>query len=448
MLALQPESERQRLLAEIAQNDDERRVLEYFWPFWARPKQLPPPGAWSTWLLLAGRGFGKTRSIAEWARSKAESMPGSRGAIVSSTAADARDIVVEGESGILAVCPPWNKPRYESSKRRVTWPNGSQATLYTADEPDRLRGPQQHWAICDELAAWRYIDDAWSNLLFGLRLGDNPQCAIATTPRPVQIIRDLLKDSATVVTRGNTYENRGNLAPSFFQKIISRYEGTRLGRQELNAEILEDTPGALWTLAILDKNRINFVPPLVRIVVALDPAATSAKRSNETGIIVAGIDAKEHGYVLEDLSEQAPPAQWGETAVKAYDKWGADRIVAEINQGGEMVEHVVTSVAKDLFQRKERKSKAIAYRAVHASRGKYTRAEPISALDAQGKIHHVGSFAQLESQLTTWVPGEDSPDRLDARVWALTDLMLGGGDDAAATQSQTVSRSAIENLFG
>ena len=250
------------------------------------------------------------------------------------------------------------------------------------------------------------------------------------------------------MTRGNTYENRGNLAPSFFQKIISRYEGTRLGRQELNAELLEDTPGALWTLAILDKNRINFVPPLVRIVVALDPAATSAKRSNETGIIVAGIDGKEHGYVLEDLSEQAPPAQWGETAVKAYDKWGADRIVAEINQGGEMVEHVVTSAAKDLFQRKERKTKAVAYRAVHASRGKYTRAEPISALDAQGKIHHVGSFAQLESQLTTWVPGEDSPDRLDARVWAFTDLMLGGGDDAAATQSQIVSREAIENLFG
>jgi phage terminase large subunit-like protein len=430
----------------LTQNDNEREALLYLWSFWARPKQLAPPGDWSYWLLLAGRGFGKTRSITEWAREKASTMPGSRGAIVSTTAADARDIVVEGESGILAVCPPWNKPTYEPSKRRVTWPNGSMATLYTADEPDRLRGPQHHWAICDELAAWRFLEDAWSNLMFGLRLGEHPQCVVATTPRPLPLLRALLKDKATVTTRGGTYENRGNLAKSFFENIISRYEGTRLGRQELNAEILDDVPGALWTHATLDDNRVSAIPPLVRIVVAIDPAATSSEGSNETGIIVSGKGENGHGYLLEDLTLRASPAEWGKVAVKAYDRWGADRIVAETNQGGEMVEHVVKTAARDLFDRKERPTQQIAYRGVHASRGKHTRAEPIAALDEQGKIHHVGMFAQLEDQLATWLPGETSPDRLDARAWAFTDLLLGGGDSTLT--SQNVSRDAIEQLFG
>lgn len=419
--------ERQQLLAEIARNDKERQVLFYLWSFWARPKQLVPAGNWSYWLLLAGRGFGKTRSITEWARFKAESMPGSRGAIVSATAADARDIVVEGESGILAVCPPWNRPRYESSKRRVTWPNGSIATLYTADEPDRLRGPQHHWAICDELAAWRYLQEAWDMLMFGLRLGEHPQCAIATTPRPIPLIRELLKDSATVASRGGTYENRGNLAPSFLSKIIKKYDGTRLGRQEIFAEILDDVPGALWTHALLDKNRVNQAPSLVRVVVAVDPAISVTETSNETGICVAGIDENEHGYVLDDLSLTGTPAEWGETVVLAHDKHGADRVVAEVNQGGDMVEHVIRTAAEKLYNDGKRKTKHIAYTAVRASRGKHTRAEPISALDEQGRIHHVGMFAQMEDQQCSWLPGEDSPDRMDARVWAFTELMLGGG---------------------
>ncbi len=401
-------------------------MLEYLWPFWARSKQIAPDGDWSYWLLLAGRGFGKTRSITEWARHKAETMPGSRGAIVSSTAADARDIVVEGESGILAVCPPWDKPIYEPSKRRITWKNGTIATLYTADEPNRLRGPNHHWALADELASWRYIDDAWSNLMFGLRLGEHPQCGIATTPRPISQIRELLKDKSTATTRGSTYENRGNLAPAFLNRIISRYQGTRLGRQELNAEILDDTPGALWTHSLLEKSRVKNHPDLVRIVVAIDPAATSSEGSNETGIIVAGIDRNKHGYVLDDLTCQLSPAGWGEVAIKAFDKWGADRIVAETNNGGEMIEHVVTTAARDLYNQKMRSSSRIAFRGVRASRGKYTRAEPVSALYEQGRMHHVGMFAQLEDQLCSWVPGEDSPDRLDATVWAFTDLMLGG----------------------
>lgn len=226
---------------------DQALELSYDWRFWARPKQLAPPGDWRIWLLLAGRGYGKTRSITEWARDQAESLPGSRGAIVSATAADARDIVVEGESGILAVCPLWNKARYEPSKRRIVWANGTTATMFSADEPDRLRGPQQHWAIADELAAWRYVEDAWSNLMLGLRLGNNPRCAVATTPRPIPIIRALLKDGTVAVTRGSTYENRSNLADVFFTEVIRRYEGTRLGAQELLAELLDSREGALWS---------------------------------------------------------------------------------------------------------------------------------------------------------------------------------------------------------
>lgn len=416
-------------ISEIAPTEKDKALLEYLWPFWARPKQLAPAGGWSYWLLLAGRGFGKTRSVTEWARHKAESMPGSRGAIVSATAADARDIVVEGESGIIAVCPPWNKPIFEPSKRRLTWPNGSIATLYTADQPNRLRGPQHHWGIADELAAWRYPDDAWSNLLMGMRLGELPQIAIATTPRPIPIIRDLLKDAASAIVRGTTYENVGNLAPAFFKQIITKYEGTRLGRQELNADLLDDVPGALWTHDLIDKGRVKVHPELYRIVVAVDPAASSGEGSNDTGIVVTGIDGNQHGYVLDDLTMHDTPAKWGEAAVLAYDQYKADRIVAEVNHGGDMVAHVIATAAEKLYRDGKRKSANIAFTAVRASKGKYTRAEPISALYEQGRVHHVGALAKLEDQMCTWLPGEDSPDRLDAAVWGLTELMIDGGQD-------------------
>lgn len=410
------------LIQEIAPSDKDRERLLYLWPFWARPAQMWPAGDWQTWLLLAGRGFGKTRCIVEWARHQAEAMPGSRGAIVGATAGDVRDILVDGESGFLNISPPWFMPHYEPSKRRLTWPNGSMATLYSADRPDRLRGPQHHWAICDELAAWRY-PEAYDMLLMGLRLGSNPQWAIATTPRPIPAIRDMLQDDTVHVTTGSTYENKAHLAPAFFERIIKRYEGTRLGRQELHAELLWDVPGALWTHDIINASRVQAQPSLYRIVVAIDPATTASEDSDETGIIVAGIDENEEGYVLDDLTVRGSPATWAEAALRAYDRYGADRIVAESNNGGDMIEFTVRTAARDMSERGERTTRNVSFRQVRASKGKYTRAEPVSALYEQGRIHHVGSFAALEDQMCTWVPGEDSPDRMDALVWAFHELM-------------------------
>lgn len=337
-------------------------------------------------------------------------MRGSIGHIVASTAADARDVLVEGPSGFLSLPKP---PTYEPSKRRLTWPNGSRALLFSADEPNRLRGPQCHWAIADELASWRY-PDAYDQLMFGLRLGNQPRIAIATTPRPTRIIRDLLNDETCVVTRGSTYANRSNLATAFFEQIIKRYEGTRLGRQELNAEVLDDVPGALWTRNIIDDHRVRKANDLVRVVVAIDPAATSGEEADETGIVAAGLGWDGHYYVLDDRSQRATPDGWARAAVQLYHAVGADRIVAETNNGGDMVELTVRTV-----------DKSIAYRGVHASRGKRTRAEPVAALYEQGKVHHVGSLPALEDQMCTWQPGVDdtSPDRMDALVWSITELM-------------------------
>lgn len=424
------------------------KALLYDWEFWARPKQLAPDWDWSKWLVLAGRGFGKTRTITEWARNKARAMPRSRGALVAATSADARDVLVEGESGILAVSPPWFRPVYEPSKRRLTWPNGSRATIFSADEPDRLRGPQHHWALCDELAAWRY-PDAFDQLMFGLRLGEHPQCAIATTPRPTPLIREMMADPTVAVTRGSTYENQGNLAPAFFAQVIRKYEGTRLGQQELMAELLLDVPGALWTREILEKNRKRAYPMLARVVVAIDPAGTAKEESNETGMVVAGKDGKSDadGWLLDDLSLRGKPAEWGERAVVAYDLYQADCIVGEVNNGGDMVEHVVRTSAEKLFRDGKRKSKEVNFKQVRASRGKYTRAEPISALDEQGRIHHVGMFGTLEDQLCTWVPGEVSPDRLDARVWAFTELLLDEEAPAASVAANVVTRQQMQGMF-
>lgn len=396
-----------------------RAALETSWEFHARPKQLPPDSVdWQYFLLLAGRGFGKTRAVAEWANKKARLLPGSRGAIVARTAADARDVLVEGESGILACAPPEFKPIYEPSKRRLTWPNGSTATIFSAEKPDLLRGPQFHWAVADELAAWRY-PEAWDMLQFGLRLGDNPQCAIATTPRPTAVIKELMEDEGCVVVRGTTYENRANLARSFFRRIIKRYEGTRLGRQELLAEILTDTPGALWNINLLDATRVKQAAPLHKIVVAIDPAATTG----QTGIVVCGVSVvrgEKRGFVLEDCTPAAgaSPKEWAEAAVKAYMDWEANAIVAETNHGGAMVERVIRTVEG---------GENVNYVSVRASRGKYTRAEPVSSLFERKLAHLVGVMAELENELTTWVPGVgDSPNRLDAMVWGLTYLMVDG----------------------
>lgn len=404
-------------------------TLAYDWEVWARDAQLPPPGDWVWWLVLAGRGFGKTRTGAEFIRARVAA--GARSiALIGPTAGDTRDTMVEvGPGSILKNSPPWDMPNYEPSKRRLTWKNGAVATLFSADEPERLRGPQHDTIWADELGAWRYQRETWDMAAFGFRLGE-PRGIITTTPRPTEVVRELLTDPTVRVTRGSTFDNAANLAGSFLTKLVRRYEGTRLGRQELYAELLEDTPGALWTLGLLDTNRVRSAPDLARLVVAVDPQAADPDGRDEdgaeTGIIAAGTDDQGDGYVLRDASGQYSPGEWGERAVLLYDELEADAIVGEANNGGAMVGYVVRTAAEKLFREKKRPTPHVVFRSVTASRGKQTRAEPVAALDEQRRIRHVGSFAQLESQMTTWVPGEKSPDRMDARVWALTELMLSG----------------------
>jgi len=370
------------------------------------------------WLLLAGRGFGKTRTGAEYVRVAVEEGRARRVALVAPTASDARSVMVEGESGLLSISRRRWRPIYEPSLCRLTWPNGAIATTYSADEPNRLRGPQHDLAWCDELAAWRY-PAAWDMLMFGLRLGEDPRVVVTTTPRPIKLIRDLLADPKVVTTRGRTVENRANLAPAFLEQIVKRYEGTRLGRQKLDAEILDDMPGALWQRGLIEAARTSAAPDLARVVVAIDPAAASSDGADETGIIVAGRDSGGHGYVLADASGRYAPAEWARTAIAAYRAHGADRIVAEINNGGEMVEATLRMIDPN-----------VPFGAVRASRGKVARAEPVAALYEQGRVHHIGALPQLEDQMCAFSSGFDrqaagySPDRVDALVWALTELLV------------------------
>lgn len=433
LVAELPEEQWQELLAEY----DADQLL-YDWSFWGRPAQQEPEGRWTTWIILAGRGFGKTRAGAQWVHGiMTGTTPLARGrygrmAIVAETAADARDVLVQGESGILAISPPGFKPEYTPSLRKLEWPNGAQAHLYNAVEPDQLRGPQHDCAWCDELAKWRYAQDTWDQLQFGLRLGDDPRQLVTTTPRPIDIIRDLLDDDREVkpdgvvaVTRGTTYENISNLAPAFTRTVVKKYEGTRLGRQELNAEVLDDIPGALWTRKMLDEARLRAGvkhPPLARVVVAIDPSGTKGHSdgdSNEVGIVIAGRGMDGHGYVLGDWTCDLSPADWGRRAIEAYKRFEADRIVAEVNYGGAMVEAVIRSI-----------NRQVSYKTVTASRGKVVRAEPIAALYEQSKVHHVGTFGLLEDQMVAMTgngyEGRGSPDRVDALVWALTEVMLSG----------------------
>jgi phage terminase large subunit-like protein len=409
----------------------------YHWPLWARPPQLAPEGDWDNWLILAGRGFGKTRSGAEWVHQRIRGGV-MRMALIARTAADIRDVMVEGESGILATAHPKWRPNYEPSKRRLTWPNGAIATTFSAEEPDSLRGPQYESAWADELAAWKYGPETWDQLQMVLRLGKRPQCVITTTPRPTPIIKSLVADrfdplrgGGTVVTRGSTFDNKANLAPSFLRKLERKYAGTRLGRQELEAEILDDNPGALWKREWLDNLRVRSHPQMVRVVVAVDPAVSANASSAETGIIVAGLGKDGHGYVLEDRSLSDSPARWGAEVVTAFHTRKADRIVGEVNNGGDLVESNIRTIDRN-----------VAYSAVRASRGKATRAEPVAALYEQGRVHHVGALPKLEDQLVDWDPtsGAPSPDRLDALVWALTELML-GEDWASPGPSKVVTGS-------
>ncbi len=430
LLASLPAEKREAALASLSDRD----ATEWRdnWRNWARPSQLPPEGDWRVWLLLAGRGFGKTRSGAEWVRELVEAGAARRVALIAPTASDARDVMVEGVSGMLSVASPHCRPLYEPSKRRLTWPNGAQATLYSADEPERLRGPQFDAAWCDELAAWRY-PQAWDMLMLGLRLGAHPRAIVTTTPKPVLLVRALLAAPGCAVTRGRTLENAANLSASFLAAVLGAYAGTRLGRQELDAELLDDADGALWRRDAIERLRVARAPELRRVVVAIDPAATSGEDADETGIVVAGAGQDGAFYVLDDLSGRYRPNAWAARAVAAYRSHAADRIVAEVNNGGEMVEAMLRIV-----------DPSVAYRGVHAARGKSVRAEPAAALYEQGRAHHVGAFPALEDQMCgfTGDPAARhaaSPDRVDALVWAFAEL-TGGGDPAILDYYRALAR--------
>lgn len=386
-------------------------ALQYCWPLHRRPEQTPPPGDWLTWIYLAGRGAGKTRTAAETVRDDIESRRRMRWYFIGPTATDIRDVMVEGESGIMAIYPEGKAPRYEPSKMRITWPNGAVAYLRSAEKPDRLRGPQAEGIWAEELCAWKYPDEAWDMAMFGLRKGRDPRILVSTTPRPIKLLRELLKRDSTVVTRGTTYDNRANLSEKYFKDVLTAYEGTRLGRQELMAEILEDNPDALFRRQWIDDGRVKEVPcDLATIVVAIDPSTTPD--GDEAGIVVAGKGVDGECYVLEDGSRQGSPAEWAKAAVALYDKYDADRITAERNNGGHMIAVTIGTVRKRL-----------PVKLVWASRGKITRAEPVAALYEQGHVHHGGNFPKLEDEQCDWTQGDPlSPNRLDALVWAISDL--------------------------
>lgn len=408
--------------------------LKHDWHFWARDNQLEPEdSSWNVWFLNCGRGFGKTRTGVEWVREQVKRGV-KRIAAVAATNSDIERVMVKGESGFLSVCWKGDKtykgkkmgfPEWSPTKRTLTWENGAKVEFYSAEEPERLRGPQFEIAWCDELAAWNKDDDTWSMLQFCLRLGKHPRIVVTTTPKPTKLVRKILKDDKTHVTTGSTFDNSANLAGTYLEAVKEQYEGTRLGRQELYAEVLEEAQGALWNTDMLDACTIKQeqVPDLSRVVIAIDPAVTANKESDMTGIVVAGIDVNGIAYVLGDYTDRLSPQGWAAKAIELYHKYEADRIVAEVNQGGDMVKTTIHG-----------EDETVPFRAVRASRGKYARAEPVSALYERGLVKHVSNpedgatLNELETQMRTWEPlgSIGSPDRLDALVWALTDLSLNG----------------------
>lgn len=404
-----------------AERERRRRARAFDWKVASRPDQRLPFGDWRIWLVLAGRGWGKTRTGAEAVRSWSERF--NRIGLIAPTKNDAREIMVEGESGILAVFPQDRPARYIANRFRLEFPSGSVGTIYTADEPERLRGPQHTKLWADELAAWRY-PEAWDMALLGLRLGGSPQAIITTTPKPTTLIRSLRDRSLletdpfgrVVLTRGSTYENEANLAPAFLSEIVQRYEGTRLGRQELHAEILEEIEGALWSGHMIDVSRVREAPSLVRTVLAVDPATTHGPDADETGISVAGKGEDGDFYLLASEGLRASPETWGSRVLSLYDEYEAAVIVAETNQGGEMVGAVLRSVCSRTAREMPRLV------TVHAKKAKVLRAEPVVALYEQGRVHHVGLFPVLEEQQTSFPVASEHDDRVDATVYALTEL--------------------------
>jgi phage terminase large subunit-like protein len=418
-----PLSERMEHLRVLG--DEERRELEHHWRLWARPEQLPPVGDWSLWLIMAGRGFGKTRAGAEWVRAAANTDPAARMALVGASLGEARAVMVEGESGLLAISPPGFGPRYEPSLRRLTWPNGAQATLYSAQEPEALRGPQHSHAWCDEIAKWDNAGNratrTWDNLLLGLRLGERPRALATTTPRTTPLLRRLLAEDGIAVTTGRTEDNRGNLPARFLREMRRTFGKSLLGRQELDGELIADLPGALWTRGLIEQCReTGPAPPPARTVIGVDPPASA--RGDACGIVVCALGDDGIARVLADASLTRPsPERWARGVARAAQAWRADRIVAEANQGGAMVGSVLR--AADV---------ALPLRLVHARSGKVARAEPVAALYEAGRVRHASIFPALEDQLCGLIAGGGyegpgrSPDRADALVWALTELMLNG----------------------
>ncbi|QFT64058.1 Terminase-like family protein [Roseivivax sp. THAF30] len=398
--------------------------MPYLFDLWALPHQLPPEGHWRSWVILGGRGAGKTRAGAEWVRGQVEgARPKDTGrcrriALLGETFDQVREVMVFGDSGIMACCPPDRRPVWQATRSCLVWPNGAEAMAFSAQSPEALRGPQFDGAWADELAKWAKAQDVWDMLQFGLRLGDLPQVCVTTTPRNQPTLKALLARPSTVVTHAATEANRANLAASFLEEMSARYAGTRLGRQELDGVLMEDVPGALWNPAMLEAGRQEEAPSMVRVVVAVDPPATGSKTSDACGIVAAGLTADGRAVVLEDASVQGvSPTGWAEAAIAAMTRWGAERMVAEVNQGGDMVEAVLRSVDPDLPLRK-----------VHASRGKSARAEPVAALYEQGRVRHLKGLDLLEDEMCRMTlsgyAGQGSPDRIDALVWALTELCL------------------------
>ncbi|MCO5092539.1 terminase family protein [Bosea sp. (in: a-proteobacteria)] len=399
-------------------------VLLECWPLWSRDDQKPPAPPKPVWLVLGGRGAGKTRTGAEWVKGMALGVapfaeaPTERIALVGETQSQVRDVMIEGVSGLLSIHTRWERPDWLPSLRQLRWPNGAIAQVFTAEDPEGLRGPQFGAAWSDELAKWPNLQECWDMLQFGLRLGDHPRQVVTTTPRPVPLVKRLLVEPHVAVSRARTQDNRYNLAAEFLRTVTQTYGGTRLGRQELDGEIVEESPDALWTRAMIEATREQRHPPLARIVVAVDPPATSSQRADRCGLIVAGIDGDGLGHMLEDATlAGARPQEWAQKAVALYRRHEADALVVEVNQGGEMVESIIREV-----------DAGVPVVSVRATRGKYLRAEPVAALYAQGRVRHAGTFPELEDEMCAFGPkGLEtgrSPDRLDALVWALTHLML------------------------
>ncbi len=406
-------------------------MLMHDWALWARDEQLPPEGAWRTWVFMGGRGAGKTHAGAGWVHGLAlgiapfATAPVGRIALVGETFADVREVMVDGVSGILSVSGAGDRPHFEATRKRLVWRNGAVAQMFSAEDAEALRGPQFGAAWCDELAKWKNAQEVWDMLQFGLRLGECPRQLVTTTPRSIPLLKQILADSGTVKTHANTLANIENLSKSFIDEIQKRYAGTRLGRQELEGELIEDRADSLWKRADLEAGRVDVAPDMIRIVVAVDPPASSHDTSAACGIVAVGVDACGIAHVLEDASVvQARPHEWAMAAIACYHKWQADALVAEVNQGGDMVAQVLAQVDAH-----------VPVKAVRATRGKFTRAEPVAALYACGHVRHVGVWPQLEDELCDFasngLSNGRSPDRLDALVWGLTHLMLSAPEKAA-----------------